>query len=80
MLQIAELIAADTLRLPPGVAKAFRASDRFIVWQDGETLVFKRISPPAVTEIVERAPEGEPLAPEDISEIVHEVRRKGRAG
>ncbi|NOZ06136.1 MAG: hypothetical protein GXP41_07285 [Chloroflexi bacterium] len=80
MIEIAELIAQDTLRLPTDVASRFRPSDRFVVWVEKDTLHLKRITPPPVTSIVAQAPEGEPLSLEEISEIVHQVRRQRQTG
>ena len=80
MIEIAELSAENTLRLPPMVAARFRASDRFVVWSEGDTLYLKRITPPSVTDIVARAPEGEPMSPDEINAIVHQVRGRRRAG
>ena len=79
MVKIAELTSRRTLKLPPEVADRFRPSDRFIVWAEGDTLYLKRITPLAVTEITAQAPEEEPLALDEINEIVHEVRRRDRA-
>ncbi len=78
MVEIAELTSQDTLKLPTGVAARFRPLDHFVVWVEGDTLTFKRITPPAVTDIVEQAPEGEALSLEEINEIVHRVRSQGR--
>ena len=80
MVEIAELTSQRTLELPEKIAARFRPADRFVVWVEGDTLYLKRITPPPVTEIVAQAPEGEPLSLDEISEIVHEVRRQRRAG
>jgi hypothetical protein len=79
MVEIAELTAQNSLKLPPDIAARFRPSDRFVVWVEGDTLHFKRITPPPVTDSVAQAPEGEPMSLEEINEIVHEVRRQRRA-
>ena len=79
MAKIAELTSERTLKLPPEIADRFRPSDRFVVWAEGDTLYLKRITPPPVTEIVARAPEGEPLSLDEINEVVHEVRRQSQA-
>jgi hypothetical protein len=76
MIEIAELIAQDILRLPTDVASRFRPSDRFVVWVEEDTLHLKRITPPPVMDIVDQAPEGDPLPLEEINEIVHQVRRQ----
>jgi hypothetical protein len=76
MVEIAELTTQNTLKLPPDVAARFRPSDRFVVWVEGDTLHFKRITPPPVTGSVGQAPEGEPMSVDEINQIVHEVRRR----
>ena len=76
MVEIAEMTTSDTLKLPAEVASRFRPSDRFIILVEGDALQLKRITPPPVTDIVAEAPEGEPMAMDEINEIVHEVRRR----
>jgi hypothetical protein len=78
MVKIAEMTGKDTLKLPADVAELFRASDRFVVWIEGDTLHLKRMTPPQVTRMVDEAPEGEPMSLDEINEIVHEVRRQRR--
>lgn len=78
MVEIVELTAPDTLKLPPDIAARFRLSDRFVVWAEGDTLHLKRITPPPVTDIVAQAPEGKPMSQDEIGEIVHQVRRQRR--
>jgi hypothetical protein len=80
MVDIAELTEQNTLKLPPEVAARFRPSDRFVVWVEGDTLHFKRITPPSVAAVVGEASEEEPMSLDEINEIVHEVRRQRRAG
>ena len=80
MVEIAELTAQDTLKLPTDIAARFRPADRFVVWVEGDTLHLKRITPPPVTRIVAQAPEGEPIPLDEINEIVHQVRRQRRTG
>jgi hypothetical protein len=80
MVEIAELTAQDTLKLPTDIAARFRPSDRFVVWVEGDTLHLKRVTLPPVTSIVAQAPEEEPLSLEEINEIVHQVRRQRRTG
>jgi hypothetical protein len=79
MIEMAELTAQQTLKLPPDIAARFQPSDRFVVWMEGDTLYLKRITPPSVLEVVEQAPEGEPLSLDEINDIVHQVRQR-RAG
>jgi hypothetical protein len=80
MIQIAELTSQYTLHLPDEIAARFRPSDRFVVWVEGDSLYLKRITPPPVTKIVAHAPEEEPLSVDEISEIVHQMRRLRRLG
>jgi hypothetical protein len=75
MSELAMLHPDHTLELPAGIAKHFQPSDRFVVWMDEDTLHLKRIAPSPLT-VVEQAPSGEPLSLDEISNIVHEVRRK----
>lgn len=79
-MEIAELTTDDTLKLPAEVAGRFQRSDRFLVLADGDTLYLKLIAPRSVPEIVAKAPSGEPMSMEEISEAVHQVRRKRRTG
>jgi hypothetical protein len=79
MVEIAEWTPQRTLKLPEAIAERFHPTDRFFVWVEGDTLYLKRITPPPVTEIVAQAPEDEPLSLDEISDIVHEVRRQRRA-
>jgi hypothetical protein len=76
MPEIAELTEERTLKLPPEIAERFRPADRFVVWAEGEMLCLKRITRRSVTEIVEQAPEGEPMSLDEISELVHEAREQ----
>ena len=80
MTEIAELTTSDTLKLPADVAARFRRSDRFMIWVEGDAMYLKRIAPRPVTKIVAEAPLGEPMQPEEVSDIVHEVRRRRRSG
>ena len=80
MTEIAELTSSDTLKLPADVAARFRRSDRFMIWVEGDAVYLKRIAPRSVTEIVAEAPVGEPMRPEEVSDIVHQVRRRRRSG
>jgi hypothetical protein len=79
MPDIAELTEQQTLKLPSEIATRFRPSDRFVVWAEGDMLHLKRITPPRVTDVVEQAPEGDPMSLDEISEIVHEVRQQREA-
>ncbi len=76
MVEIAEMTAADTLKLPGNIAALFQPSDRFVIWTDDDMLHLKRITPPRTMRIVAEAPEGEPMPMDEINEIVHKVRRQ----
>ncbi len=79
MTAVAELTAPNLLKLPPEVAALFRLEDRFVVWAEGDTVHLKRITPGLVLDIMEQAPDEEPMPMEEINAIVHEVRRQHRA-
>lgn len=78
MVELAELTASQTLKLPAEIAARFKPADRFVVWAEGDTLYLKRVTPPPVTDIVAQAPEGEPMSLDEINEIVHQVRQQRR--
>jgi len=78
-MEIAELTSDDMLKLPAEIAGRFRPLDRFAVWAEGDTLYLKRIAPRSVTSIVAEAPAGQPMSPEEISDLVHQIRRRCRA-
>ncbi len=75
MPDIAELTDTNILKLPDKLAHQFHASDRFYVWVRGDSLHLKRITSPAVTDIVAEAPEGDPLSLYEINKMVHHDRR-----
>ena len=79
MVELAELTAQQTLKLPAEIAAHFKPADRFVVWAKGDTLYLKRVTPLPVTDIVAQAPEGEPLSLDEINQIVHQVRKQRRA-
>ena len=79
MVELAELTAQQTLKLPAEIAARFKPADRFVVWAQGDTLYLKRVTPLPVTDIVAQAPEGEPLSLDEINQIVHQVRKQRRA-
>ena len=78
MIELAELTASQTLKLPAEIAARFKPADRFVVWVEGDTLYLKRVTPPPVIDIVAQAPEGEPMSLDEINEIVHQVRQQRR--
>jgi hypothetical protein len=51
-----------------------------MVWAEGDAIYLKRIAPRSVTDIVAEAPLGEPMSLEEINDVVHQVRRRRRAG
>jgi hypothetical protein len=75
MTEIAVLQADNVVALPSDVAGRFRPADRFLVWVEGDTIHLKRMAE-SVLDIVASAPEGEPVADEEINDIVHEVRHR----
>ncbi len=79
MPEIAQLVSKDRLKLPAAIAARFRLSDRFLVWAEGDLVHLKRITRVSVLDAAAAAPQAEPLAPEEINEIVHKVRRQQHA-
>jgi hypothetical protein len=82
MEPLATLTSPTTLELPKEIAKKFQIKDRFSVRVEGDTLLFQRVKPVSIGEIVARAeqiPDDDPPTMEEISAIVHEVRRQVRA-
>ena len=80
MVEIIELSPSGTLTLPAEIAARFRPTDRFVVWAEGDVLYLKRISSQHVSDILDEAPSDDEMSPEEVSEVVHEVRRRRRAG
>jgi hypothetical protein len=75
MSDLVTLSSHHTLILPPDIAEHFQPSDKFVIWWDGDTLHLKRIAPSPL-QVVEEAPDDQPLSLDEINDIVHEVRRQ----
>ena len=75
MTAIATFNPNRTLQLPPEISQQFRLSDRFIVWQEGDTLHLKRITPSPLKAVVQ-APDDEAPSLDEINDIVHKVRQQ----
>jgi hypothetical protein len=73
MFEIARMTPLRTLELPPAIAEQFEPSDRFIVWQEGDTGHLKRITTSPLQAVENSA--DEPMSLEEINDVVHEVRR-----
>lgn len=77
VLAIVELAENNTLQLPDDMMSGLRKGDRFVVVRTGDSFLLKRMHPPRITDLVAETPVDEPpLTLEEISEIVHEVRRQ----
>jgi hypothetical protein len=74
MVQVVELTSQGTLKLPPDIAQRFHPADRFVLWAEGDTLHLKRVSAPPVTDIVAAAPPAEPMAPDELNDLIHALR------
>jgi hypothetical protein len=79
MEAIVEITADGTLKLPADLAARFRPSERFFLWEDGDTLHLKRLSAPPLDVLVDEAGDEDRMSMQEIDEIVHEVRRERRA-
>jgi len=75
MSAVATFTPNQTLQLPLEIVQQFQPSDRFIVWQKGDTLHLKRMAPSPLKAVAE-TPAEEPLSLDEINDIVHEVRRQ----
>lgn len=74
---VVELAENNIFQLPAGLVGDFHPGERFLVLRMGDTILFKRMQPRRITDIVANAPATEPpLTMEEISEIVHDVRRQ----
>lgn len=74
---VVELDANNRVQLPADLVNGLRVGERFLALRLGDTILFKRIHPPRITDIVANTPETEPpLTLDEINEIVHEVRRQ----
>ena len=80
MNELATLTSPTTLELPEEIAIRFQPKDQFYTWLEGDTVILKRITPVSIFDVLEKSPPGEPMAMEEINEIVHEVRRQMRQG
>jgi len=74
MSAIARLTGNDIVELPADVARRFHPQDRFLVWVEGETIHLRRLGRSPL-DLVEEAPDADPLSLAEINDIVHEVRR-----
>lgn len=80
-LALVELDAQNTVHLPDDLVSGFHTGDRFVVVRTGDTIVLKRIHPPRITDIVAETPPTEiPMTMDEISELVHDVRRQHTEG
>lgn len=79
MTHVVELGADNNITLPADLTRGFRFADRFLVIVQGDTVILKRITPLNVLDRVAAATDDEPPPTmEEISEMVHEVRRQYR--
>lgn len=68
-----------TLKLPAQTLRTVGADAQFTIITSGDTIILKKISPPRLSEIAERAPEDKPIELNLIAEEVHRYRRGRRA-
>jgi hypothetical protein len=71
--------ADNTITLPEAVAQKFQPTDRFVLLQQDDTIILKRIVAPSISAIVEAAPDEPAMSLDEISDIVHELRSERRA-
>ncbi len=68
-----------TLTLPPDTARQIAPNTEFTIISAGDTIILKKITPPRLTEIAERAPKDKPMSLSEISKEVQRYRRSKRA-
>lgn len=66
--------ANNTITLPDTIARQFQPTDRFVLLQQDDTIILKRIAVPRVTELVAAAPDEPALSRDEISDMVHTLR------
>ncbi len=54
-------------------------TDRFVLLQQDDTIMLQRLAAPRVAEVVAAAPDEPALSPDEISDIVHELRAERRS-
>lgn len=69
--------ADGSLKLPKSIAHRFSDAGELAVWSEGDTIVLKRVRPPAVWRIAERVP-GRPMPMREIVAEIHKMRREKR--
>lgn len=69
-------IDRGTLTLPSETIERIGADAELTVIVEGDTLILKKITPPRLAEIAERAPKDKPMS---LKEIAREVRRYRRS-
>ena len=84
---VARISAEGHLILPPEVMDRLEGVDQFLVFQRDDTLLLKRIAPPApakrLSEIADRLAalnEIDPITPEEVEAEVQAYRAEKRAG
>jgi hypothetical protein len=71
--------ADNTITLPDAVARQFQPADRFVLVQQDDTLILKRLDVPRVSDIVGAAPDEPAMGLDEISDIVHQLRSERRS-
>ena len=74
MFEIATFTPQGAIQLPEKITRRLSPSDRFIVWLEGDIVHLKKMNASPL-DLVAQAPIGDPLALDEINEIVHEVRQ-----
>jgi len=66
--------ADNTITLPDSIARQFQPADRFVLLQQDDSIILKRIAVPRVTELVAAASDEPALSLDEISAMVHALR------
>jgi hypothetical protein len=70
--------ADNTIMLPDTIARQCQLTDRFVLLQQDDTIILKRIAVPRVTELVAAAPDEPASSLDEISAMVHKLRADRR--
>lgn len=69
------VLGADhTITLPDAIAQQFQPTTRFILLQQNDTLILKRLNVPGMLDLVAAAPDEPALSLDEISDLVHAAR------
>lgn len=66
-----------TVVIPKNLRSIFRPSDKIVYFAEGDTLILKKVIPPVLSKIADRA-KGKPLSLKSIIQEIHAYRQEKR--